>query len=153
MQWIICTPLTKINCILFVKLLVFNEFHNCVVKKYDFCTRGSDAKCIENKIGEALIRYSQQKPKIAIHMIEKKCWLTGAIASVASQANKALIIRCVYIAESIYIYIYTIFMDILPLFHFTHMFVDKIEKRKPKQGQWALSTYRKNTDIYIIIFR
>lgn len=36
-------------------------------------------------------------------MIEKKCWLTGAIASVASQANKALIIRCVYIEENIHI--------------------------------------------------
>lgn len=36
-------------------------------------------------------------------MIEKKCWRTGAIASVASQANKALIIRCVYIEENIHI--------------------------------------------------
>lgn len=79
-------------------------------------------------------------------MIEKKCWLTGAIASVASQANKALIIRCVYIAEKIYIYnIYEYeFTTYFHLFYFTHMCVAKIEKRKPKQGQCALSTYRKN---------
>lgn len=28
-----------------------------LLKNMNFCTRGSDAKCIENKIGEALIRY------------------------------------------------------------------------------------------------
>lgn len=56
-EWNICTEFTKINCLLFVKLFVFNDFLNCVVKNMNFCTRGSDAKCIENKIGEALIRY------------------------------------------------------------------------------------------------
>lgn len=93
-------------------------------------------------------------------MIEKKCWLSGAIASVASQANKALIIRCVYIAERIYIYnIYEYVYNMnsrhirTSTYFILHTCVWPKSKSVSRNKVNVPSVHIEKTDIYNIIFR
>lgn len=72
-------------------------------------------------------KFFSKKPKIEPHMIEKKCWPgLWQLRRSPSLANKALIIRCVYMAGNIYIYryLYSIIFSTY-LLNITHMCVQQ----------------------------